>query len=82
MGLPTTRSSASFAVGGLIVYGATEYRGAGSHLSGATVAWLNLGVIDIVISLIVHLRTRRPDETSDEAIQRPALSAAAKLSSS
>jgi len=74
--------SASFDVGGLVRYWAIEYHRTVFHLSSAALAWLNLGALVFVISLIVHLRTRRPYETSDEAITRQRLAAAAESSTS
>lgn len=82
MGLPLMAFSASFDIGGLITYWVIEYHRTGFHLSSAPVAWLSLGAIVFVISLIVHLRTRRPFETSEVAIKRQTLAAAAKSSPS
>jgi hypothetical protein len=79
MGLPTMAFSASFDVGGLVTYWIIEYRRTGFHVSGAGVAWLTLGALVFIISSTIHLGSRRPYETSDQAISRQTLAAARKL---
>lgn len=82
MGLPALAFSASLVIGGLVTYWAIEYRRMGFHVSSAGVVWLTLGALVFVISSIIHLRSRRPHETSEEAIKRQTLAAARKLSPS
>ena len=78
MGLPAMVFFASFDVGGLITYWIIEHHRTGFHLSSAGVSWLAVGAVAFLISLVVHLRSRRPKETSDDAIKRQTLAAEAR----
>lgn len=69
---------ASFEVGGLITYWVIEHHRTGFHISSAGLSWLAVGAVAFLISLVVYLRSRRPKETSDEAIKRQTLAAAAR----
>lgn len=78
MSLPLMAFSASFDVGGVITYWIIEYRRTGLDLSSAAVTWLVLGALVFFVATVVHLRARRPTETSSQAIERQILAAVQK----
>ncbi len=62
--------SASFIVGGLTTYWIRNHAATGFALGGAAIVLLVVAIVIFVVSAIVTLVSRRPKETSAQAIER------------
>lgn len=70
MGKTGMAFSASFIVGGLTTYWIKNHAATGLALNGAAIALVAVASIVFVASTVTYLWSRRPKETSAQAIER------------